>query len=102
MIIVLAIVVFQRLIARLRYMLVRVEVNNIIRRAIIMDLNNTRKPEGTVSCIGRSVKPSTDDFSYCRLREQICRQGLPSKLGNNVYSIVRGRKLHLGQSAMRI
>jgi hypothetical protein len=102
MIIVLAIVVFQRLTARLRHTLVRVEVSNIVRRTIMMDLDNARKPKGAVSCIGRSVKPSADDFSHCRLREQMRGQGLPLKLSNNVHSIVLGGKPHLGQPAMRI
>jgi len=38
----------------------------------------------------------------CMLQEQMRGQGLPSKLGNNVHSILLGGKLHLEQPAMRI
>jgi len=64
-------VVLQRLAARLRHRLVFDKVNDLLKATIVMDLDDAREPKGAVSCISRTIEPSSDDFRHGSLREQM-------------------------------
>ena len=54
------------------YALVFGEVNGILRRTVVVDLDHSRKAECEVPCISRTVKSRPDNFGYRRPREQMC------------------------------